>query len=287
WGGGGGKVQLWALRAGQWLDMPLESEPFDSGWNTISLPASVPPGQRVYDGVRLTFLGGSASLAEVREVLVAGSGVGGRTAPAKIFIAYPDAGQFYGRNGYVQGHIEPWNNGSGHAHVSGGGQQSGFGAGQIATLKNKDNVGFAAQADGDAWSLEVKAVYPNGETVSTIVPFNQQMSPASPASGTLAGSVSGVVSNKTKKTLSNDESSLNFPAGPAAADTTVTTQPLADADVPALDVGMTNVTKGPRRGYRYLPHGSKFLQTVALAMPYDKALIPPGHTEDDIQTFYF
>src|SRR5262249_19308317 len=48
-----------------------------------------------------------------------------------------------------------------------------------------------------------------------------------------------------------------------------------------------NVTKGPRRGYRYLPHGSKFLQTVALAMPYDKALIPPGHTEDDIQTFYF
>jgi hypothetical protein len=50
---------------------------------------------------------------------------------------------------------------------------------------------------------------------------------------------------------------------------------------------MTNVTKGPRRGYRFLPHGAKFLKNVAVTLPYDKALIPPGHTEDDVKTFYF
>jgi len=139
-------------------------------------------------------------------------------------------------------------------------------------------VGLGTQADSDPWSVELKVVYPNGETLSTLVPYIQQMSPASPATGTLAGGASGVVSNKARKTLSNDETTLVFNVGSVAADTTVTIQPLADENVPALDVGMTNVTKGPRRGYRYLPHGSKFLQPVSLAMPYDKALIPPGHT---------
>src|SRR5207247_10634056 len=82
-------------------------------------------------------------------------------------------------------------------------------------------------------------------------------------------------------------SARHLPARSVAIDSPVTSAPLAEANAPALDVGMTNGTKGPRRGYRYLPHGAKFLQNVALAMPYDKALIPPGHTEDDVKTFYF
>ena len=283
-----GQVQLSVKQAGVWSDFPAESgTAFDTGWNTISVPATVPPESRAYEGVRLTFSGGAGSSAEVREFLFVGSGVGGRTAPAKIFLAYPDAGQFYGRQGYVQGHIEPWNNGSGNATVTVGGTQTGFGAGQINTLKNKDNVGFAAQADSDAWSLEVKATYPNGETVATTVFFTQQLAAATPATGPLANSLSGTVSAKTKKTLSNDESTLVFPAGSVATDTIVTIAPLAEENVPALDVGMTNVTKGPRRGYRYLPHGAKFLQNVSVAMPYDRGLIPPGHTEDDVKTFYF
>src|SRR2546427_8796482 len=160
-------------------------------------------------------------------------------------------------------------------------------SGTIDGVRNKDNVGLAAQADSDAWSLDVKATYPNGETVTTTVFFTQQLAAATPAPGPLANSLSGTVSAKTKKTLRNDESTLVFAAGSVATDTTVTIAPLAEENVPALDVGMTNVTKGPRRGYRYLPHGAKFLQNVSLAMPYDKALIPPGHTEDDVKTFYF
>jgi RHS repeat-associated protein len=283
-----GQVQLSVRQAGVWTDFPAEDgASFNTGWNTMYVPGTVAIDQRVCDAVKLTFSGGSGSTAEVREFLFFGSGVGGRTAPAKIFITYPDAGQFYGRLGFVQGFVEPWNNGSGNASVTLGGTLTALLNGTISDTRNKSNVGFAAQADNDAWSMDLTATYPNGETVTTTVFFNQQMSQATPATGTLAAAASATVSPNAKKTVSNDESVLNFPAGSVATSTTVTIQPLADTDVPALDLGMTNVTKGPRRGYRYLPHGTKFLQTVAVVVPYDRALIPPGHTEDDVTTFYF
>ncbi len=283
-----GQVQLSVKQAGVWSDFPAEAaSAFDTGWNTIYVPATIPLDQRAYEGVRLTFTDGSGSSAEIREFLFIGSGVGGRTVPPKIFTVYPNDGQFYGRRGFVQGFVEPWNNGSGLATITLGGLLVGHASGDISVSISKDQAGLTTQADGDPWSVELKVVYPNAETVSTMVAFTQQKSPASPVSGTLAGSLSATVSAKTKKTISNDESTLAFPAGSVAVDTTVTIAPLAEQDVPALDVGMTNVTKGPRRGYRYLPHGAKFLQNVALAMPYDRALIPPGHTEDDVKTFYF
>ncbi|HLQ24523.1 MAG TPA: SpvB/TcaC N-terminal domain-containing protein, partial [Acidiferrobacterales bacterium] len=283
-----GQLQVSTKQAGLWTDFPAEAGAvMNTGWNTIYVPAATPLAQRVLDGVKLTFLGGFVSNTEIREFLFIGSGVGGRTAPPKIFMVYPDAGQFYGRRGFVQGFVEPWNNGSGTASITLGGQVVFHSSGEITYAVTKDQVGLTTQADSDPWSAEVKVVYPNGETVSTIVPFTQQMSAASPASGTLAGSLSATVSAKNKQTISNDESTLVFAAGTVASDTTVTIAPLADENVPALDMGMTNVTKGPRRGYRFLPHGAKFLKNVNVTLPYDKALIPPGHTEDDIKTFYF
>jgi len=283
-----GQLQVSVKQAGQWLDFPPEAgAALDTGWNTVYVPATTPLDQRVFEGVRLTFSGGVTSVAEIRELLFIGSGVGGRTVPPKIFVVYPDAGQFYGRRGFVQGHVEPWDNGSGLATISVGGLSSLYAGGNISASISKDQAGLGIQADGDPWSIELKVTYPNGETVSTTVAFTQQKSAASPVSGSLAGSLSATVSSKAKKTISNDETTLVFAAGSVATDTTVTITPLADENVPALDVGMTNVTKGPRRGYRYLPHGAKFLQPVSLAMPYDRALIPPGHTEDDVKTFYF
>ena len=50
---------------------------------------------------------------------------------------------------------------------------------------------------------------------------------------------------------------------------------------------MTNVTRGPRQGYRFQPHKMEFNDNVAVTVPYNKTLIPPGLTEQDIKTFYF
>jgi RHS repeat-associated protein len=282
-----GQVQLSIKQAGQWLDLPPEAQGLDAGWNTIQLPASVAPDQRVVEGARVAFLAGAGSSTEVRELLVVGSAVGGRTAPPRIIATFPDKGQFYGRRGFVQGFVEPWNNGSGLASIKVGGVTVFHNAGSISEWVTKEQVGLGAQADSDAWSAEIKVVYPNGETVSSIVQFEQQMSAATAATGTLAGTLNSTIGPKTKKTLNHDESKLVVEAGTVASDTTITITPLAEESVPALDVGMVNVTKGPRRGYRFLPHGAKFQKNIAVTLPYDRALIPPGHTEDDVRTYFF
>jgi hypothetical protein len=68
-------------------------------------------------------------------------------------------------------------------------------------------------------------------------------------------------------------------------ETTVSVETL-DTELPALDTGMINVTKGPRKGYRFGPHGMKFKSKIKVKLPYDKSLLPEGYTEQEIKTYY-
>ncbi|HEY0736351.1 MAG TPA: SpvB/TcaC N-terminal domain-containing protein, partial [Herpetosiphonaceae bacterium] len=91
---------------------------------------------------------------------------------------------------------------------------------------------------------------------------------------------------QTKK-VAHDGAVIGLGSGAVAEDTPISITPLAQQELPALDAGMTNVTQGPRGGYRFLPHGTRFREKIQLSLPYDKTLIPPGLTEQDIKTFYF
>jgi len=64
-------------------------------------------------------------------------------------------------------------------------------SGTIDGCATRDNVVLRAKADSDAWSMDVKATYPNGETVNDQVFFTQQLAAATPATGALGGSLSG------------------------------------------------------------------------------------------------
>ncbi len=50
---------------------------------------------------------------------------------------------------------------------------------------------------------------------------------------------------------------------------------------------MTNVTAGPLGGYRLLPRHMRFGSPIALHLPYDERLLPPGLSSQGIRTFYF
>ena len=123
--------------------------------------------------------------------------------------------------------------------------------------------------------------------MTRIVDLSDQIAPAAPLAGPLAGSASATIAPKGKTTIAHDESKLVVDGGTVAVDTTITITPLAQDSLPALDPGMVNVTRARAASYRFLPHGAKFLKDIAVALPYDKSLIPPGHTEDDVKTFYF
>jgi len=98
---------------------------------------------------------------------------------------------------------------------------------------------------------------------------------------------SGKVAPGQAKKLAHDEAELDVNAEAVDAETTLCIQSLYPLEIQALDPGMTNVTKGPRKGYRFFPKGMKFKNKVKVTVPYAKSLIPAGHSEDDIKTFYF
>lgn len=84
--------------------------------------------------------------------------------------------------------------------------------------------------------------------------------------------------------LPHDAAALEI--GPDVVSNSTTVQAASLCALPALDQGMTNVTAGPRRGYRFLPSG-KFRANLKLSLPYDPALIPTGLSDQDVQTYYY
>jgi len=92
------------------------------------------------------------------------------------------------------------------------------------------------------------------------------------------------VDRATKVTY--DETELLFAANVVDQDMEISIAPLQAAQVPRLDPGMVNVTRGPRQGYRYLPHMT-FKQQFQISLPYDPAAIPSGLSAQDIKTFYY
>ena len=87
--------------------------------------------------------------------------------------------------------------------------------------------------------------------------------------------------------LAHEGAILEAPVGSVSMNTVVTITPLVNGDLPSLDQGMNNVTRGPRSGYRMLPHNLRFNKKVVIKLPYDPALIPPGLSEQDLKTFFF
>ncbi|MFC4476477.1 RHS repeat-associated core domain-containing protein [Flavobacterium chungangensis] len=88
-----------------------------------------------------------------------------------------------------------------------------------------------------------------------------------------------------KNILSVGAASLEVSESALLENKTLSITPLRSLDLPALDPTMTNLTNG--RGYRFLPHGEHFADGAVVKLGYNKELLPPGYTEEDIRTFFF
>lgn len=79
---------------------------------------------------------------------------------------------------------------------------------------------------------------------------------------------------------------LHIPTGAMISPRLVSITALQQADIPALDQGLVNVTD-VYSGYRFLPHGSLFKKAVTIDLGYDETKIPKGYTTKDVHTFFF
>ncbi|MDT3706352.1 MAG: SpvB/TcaC N-terminal domain-containing protein, partial [Thiobacillus sp.] len=264
---------------GQWQTAGLPTvngNKLSAGWNALSGFAPV-----AADALRIIFLNGQGSSGEIREIAATGSGVAGPRTP-DIVVAYPDAGQFYGRQAYLRGFLAMPDNGSGPAVVSIGERILSTPDGGFGVVVAKDDVGYANQADGEAWQVRIDAVYPDGQKLARIVRLTQQYDAAR-----TQGVLPSVVNPGFAAVVVGGDASLDIDPDALDKPIDIKITPLKEPELPPLDPGMTNVTPGSFRGYRFTPHGAKFKKHIKVTIPYDPALIPSGLNEQDIKTYFF
>ena len=125
--------------------------------------------------------------------------------------------------------------------------------------------------------LERELVYKEGAAADAVFAFNNDIKHAEKI---FIKGVAGKIQLETAE-LKIDSSGL------LAQTKNIKLTTLRTADMPAMDMGMTNVT-AERDGYRFLPHGEHFSADGAtVSLKYDRTKIPNGYTENDIRTYWF
>ncbi|HJQ97752.1 MAG TPA: SpvB/TcaC N-terminal domain-containing protein, partial [Candidatus Polarisedimenticolaceae bacterium] len=252
-----------------------------AGWNVIPLDPGASASQ-----LRIVLEAGAAGGWEPIEIVPLGSGVGGRFEPPSLTIVWPYQGEFAGREAVIRGFVTPDPAGL-PVRVTIGPAVVDTTDGAFGATVSKDDVGFFDDADETPWTVGVQAVYAGGRTLTRTVRLTQALGGPHSIDGRLLGSRSFSVQPGQAKKIRHDEAGLDLEAGSVEHAKDLKITPLRDEDLPALDTGMTNVTKGPRRGYRFEPHGSRFAKQLRVSLPYDTSLLPEGMTESDVKTFYF
>src|SRR5262245_20583499 len=279
-----GDVNVQILSAGQWAPSIAEvrGSSLTPGWNYVRITSTAD-----IDAVRILFLRGDGSTGRIHEIRPVGSGVGRSWNPGLLRVVYPDAGQFSGREAYLRGFVLPRDNGSGPPQVRVSDKIVTLRDGAFEAFVDKDTLGFFSDRDDAAWSVEVVATYPNGQELRKTVRLDSQSGAPTSIEGRLLSPRQFQVSPGQARQLLYDESRLELGANALSSPATITMSALDDGKLAMLDQGMTNVTRGPRRGYRFLPHNQRFAESVRVSIPYDPGRIPPGLTEQDVYTFYF
>jgi len=137
------------------------------------------------------------------------------------------------------------------------------------------------------WNVVLRAVYPDGQEITQSVDFENNRPASYVRPLTEKGLRSEQVFEKNKPgELALHGLQLSVPENAINQDEVLSVTALRDIDLSALNPDMVNVTQS-YKGYRMLPHGTRFEQAVNLQIAYDPALIPEGYTDKDIRAFYF
>ncbi|WP_303909107.1 SpvB/TcaC N-terminal domain-containing protein [Thiohalomonas denitrificans] len=279
-----GQIEADTLVQGEWNDKvigAISGAKLMVGRNWIPLETGEP-----VEGLRLRFAHGEGSSAEIMAAIPVGSGAGATHGRA-VNITYPTDGQYYGRTAYLRGFAKPVDNGSGTPAITIAGQGVENEGGRFEGTVTKDEAGFSSDADDAPWHVTITAEYPDGELISRELILDQYGFAESLSEADYREATPGAgVSNPHH--LEKDEGVLDLDGDSMdESPDTLTITALTKHDLPPLNPGMTNVTRGPRKGYRFGPHGKKFKKPIQVKLPYDKKKLPPGMTEADIRTYYY
>jgi hypothetical protein len=202
----------------------------------------------------------------------------GPVCERQIILSQPGEGIYYGNKAYVKGLVT--GEGNSLATISCAGRQVSAVGGSFEILLDKP------EGKGKKWKTTIQATFEDGEMITRELRFDKE--------------ASFDLLNDLQEPVSLDEQvavpELSFELATAGArlagqsqavyetmDMSIRT--LRSNDVLPAASGMINVT-GNARGFRCLPHGTRFQQDITIEIPYT-ADIPIGYKPQDIFTYYF
>lgn len=246
-----------------------------SGWEHQRERVSVAALKQGDNIIRFTLPAGAAYSYRVRNLAIE---VGAPGDEESVVMAQKTAPHFAGK-GYMEGFV----NGAGRQKikVSIDGKAARVWKGVFEAVVERP-----VDSAGD-WQSTVVVEYPDGHRQQRVIKFvgEQQADYRYELAGAVVSEQRRVLMGQAA-TISMEGASIAIPQGALRTAATVSVTALRTIDLPALDMGMVNVTRGGG-GFRFLPHGTKFAKNSRLSLDYDVAGIPEGYTEKDIRTFYF
>ncbi|MEJ2117629.1 MAG: SpvB/TcaC N-terminal domain-containing protein, partial [Alphaproteobacteria bacterium] len=276
-----GTVGVDALTKSGWQTIAeaIPAASLTEGWNTIAL------GKAEASALRIRFMAAD-NASRINELQISGSPVGSPAASPRLTVSYPDNGQYYGDMAYVRGFAEPVRNGSGRVRIVVAGKPVPSEQGAFEASVSKADLGIDSAATD--WSVDVEAIYPDGKRVKQKVTFNAPVNAErrDQIDASLNALFTDVVPGHARA-IRHLGAAIELSADAIKNKTRILMQPLRDVDMPKLDPGMINVTRGNFKGFRFLPHGQHFKRAVKVKLPFDKTKLPSGMTTADIKTYFF
>ncbi len=246
------------------------------GWHDFELPDAWPASGAVTVRVALP----SEGLGSISEVRIGASPVASEDH-ARLVITWPHAGECVDGRMHVRGFV------TGAAATANWTVSAG-----TRTSALDENGGFSltdvAVSVDSADEIEIRAT-DGDQRLSQWIPVSrcESTAPRSVAGAQDEGAPLSVWAEPSRDAvLAGGGLRVEIPRGAVSSSTRVTARPLAAASVREMDSGMANVTAG-RGAWRLGPSPMRFLHHVKISLPFDRAALPAGKTERDVQLFYF
>jgi RHS repeat-associated protein len=267
-------------------EIAVKLDELTAGWHRVPLDR-LPAANRL----TLSLSGAGEEEAAISELAVTASPWPADRAP-RMSVTYPLSGECVNGKVHVRGFVVP---ADANAVTVNGTPRSGALSpdGAFALDASAKEIGGA---DNKPFAVAIEAIYPGGGRIRRDVKIagcadrppaivddtGKRREPKED----LGAPYGTLVKAGEEAVLSFAGAKLEIPAGAVEKDVRVTIRPLQRADVAPLDSGMTNITP-KAQAFRFGPHGMIFKKPVRLTLPYDRALIPAGHTQADVRTFYY
>jgi RHS repeat-associated protein len=196
---------------------------------------------------------------------------------AGVIITQPSSA-YYENQAYIRGFITGV--GKNKASVTIDGKTARVWKGAFEAVVNRP-----ADAAGN-WQSLIEVRYADGRKKTQVVRFTsaQKADYQFELDGAVVHSQKLLQQNQTA-VIAAGGAAITIPKGALKEAATISVIALRVVDLPAMDMGMVNVTRGA--GFRLLPHGTRFAKGAKLALDYDVTKIPEGYTAKDIRTYYF